>query len=154
MKPMILCGLMAATAAAGGSALAADDTGAIYFSALGTYTLLDNHRLSKDDFGYDLALGRNFSPNWAGEINFDNGTFKIRDSGASQKLMGYSVDVLYKFLPDSMFRPYLLAGGGLLDDTIGSGNTYHTPLAEVGIGFLTRMGRKTGLTRLLFAPRG
>src|ERR1700733_16334426 len=98
MKPMILCGLMAATAAAGGSALAADDTGAIYFNALGTYTLLDNHRLSKDDFGYDLGLGRNFSPNWAGEINFDSGTFKIRVSRADQKLMGYSLHALHKFL--------------------------------------------------------
>jgi hypothetical protein len=81
MKRMILGGLLVAAGAAGSSALAADDTGAFYISGLGTYTLLDGHRVSKDDFGYSVELGKDFSPNWAGEINYDNGSFKVRNSG-------------------------------------------------------------------------
>jgi len=148
MKRVILGGLMAATAAAGSSALAADDTGAYYISGLGTYTLLDGHRISKDDFGYSIELGHDFSPNWAAEINYDNGSFKIRDSGFSQKLTGYSVDGLYRFLPDSIFRPYLLAGGGLLDDAVGTGEKQHGFMAEAGVGLLTGIGSQTGSTRV------
>ncbi len=147
MKRVVLCGLMAA-GAAGGSAYAADDTGAFYISGLGTYTLLDGHRVSKDDFGFSVELGKDFSPNWAGEINYDYGSFKIRDSGFSQKLSGYSVDGLYRFLPDSIFRPYLLAGGGLLDDAVGTGEKQHGFMAEAGIGLLTGIGSQTGSTRV------
>lgn len=148
MKRVILGGLMAATAVVGSSALAADDTGAYYISGLGTYTLLDGHRISKDDFGYSIELGHDFSPNWAAEINYDNGSFKIRDSGFSQKLTGYSVDGLYRFLPDSIFRPYLLAGGGLLDDAVGTGEKQHGFMAEAGVGLLTGIGSQTGSTRV------
>ena len=148
MKRVILGGLLAATAAAGSSALAADDTGAFYISGLGTYTLLDGHRVSKDDFGYSVQLGMDFAHNWAGEINYDNGSFKIRNSGFSQKLSGYSVDGLDKFLPDSMFRPFLLAGGGLLDDAIGTDSKQHGFMAEAGVGLLTGIGSQTGSTRV------
>jgi OmpA-OmpF porin, OOP family len=148
MKRVILGGLMAATAAVGSSALAADDSGAYYISGLGTYTLLDGHRVSKDDFGYSVELGKDFTSNWAGEINYDNGSFKIRNSGFSQKLSGYSLDGLYKFLPDSIFRPYLLAGGGMLDDAIGTGEKNHTFMAEAGVGLLTGIGSQTGSTRV------
>ena len=147
MKRVVLYGLMAAGAAAG-SAYAADDTGAFYISGLGTYTMLDGHRVSEDDFGYSVELGKDFSPNWAGEINYDNGSFKIRNSGFSQKLSGYSVDGLYRFLPDSIFRPYLLAGGGLLDDAVGTGEKQHGFMAEAGIGLLTGIGSQTGSTRV------
>ena len=150
MKRVILGGLLVAAGAAGSSALAADDTGAMYISGLGTYTLLDGHRVSKDDFGYSVELGKDFSPNWAGEINYDNGSFKIRNSGFSQKLAGYSVDGLYKFSPDSLFRPFLLAGGGMLDDAIGTGGKNHTFMAEAGVGLLTGIGSQTGSTRVQF----
>ena len=93
-------------------------------------------------------MGKDFAHNWAGEINYDNGSFKIRNSGFSQKLSGYSVDGLYKFLPDSMFRPFLLAGGGLLDDAIGTGEKHHGFMAEAGIGLLTGIGSQTGSTRV------
>jgi OOP family OmpA-OmpF porin len=55
---------------------------------------------------------------------------------------------LYKFLPDSMFRPFLLAGGGLLDDAIGTGEKHHGFMAEAGIGLLTGIGSQTGSTRV------
>ena len=153
MKRVILGGLLAA-AAAGGSVLAAgtgapgDDTGAWYLSPMAQYGLLDKGRVSRDDFGYQIGIGKNFAPNWAGEINYSNGSFKISNSGASQKLSGYSVDALYKFLPNSMFRPYLLAGGGMLDDAIGGGKRNHMFMAEAGAGLLTGLGSQTGSTRV------
>ncbi len=82
-------------------------------------------------------MGHNFAPNWSGEINFNKGSFEIPGTGAKQALAGYSADVLYKFLPDSVFRPYVLAGGGLLNDKISGGNMFHTYLAEAGAGGVT-----------------
>jgi len=148
MKRVILGGLLAATGAASSAVMAADDTGATYFSALGTYSFLDDHRQSKDDFGYQVGLGHNFSPNWAGEINFNKGNFDIPGTGTNQTLTGYSADLLYKFLPDSVFRPYVLAGGGLLSDSISGGDTHDAFLAEVGAGLLTGIGSQTGSTRV------
>ena len=148
MKRVILGGLLAAAGAASSASMAADDTGATYISALGTYTLLDDHRQSKDDFGFQVGVGHNFAPNWSGEFNGNNGTFKIPGTGVSQTLTGYSVDVLYKFLPDSVFRPYVLAGGGLLKDKIGGADRYLTYLAEAGAGVLTGIGSQTGSTRV------
>jgi len=154
MKRVILGGLLAATAAASGSVLAAgtgapgDDTGAWYVSPMAQYSLMDKDRASRDEFGFQIGVGKNFTPNWAGELNYSNGSFKIPHNGNSQKLTGYSADVLYKFLPNSMFRPYLLAGGGLMDDTVGPGDTYHTFLAEAGAGLLTGIGSQTGSFRV------
>ena len=110
--------------------------------------MLDDHRESEDDFGYQVGLGHNFAPNWSGEINFNKGSFEIPGTGAKQALAGYSADVLYKFLPDSVFRPYVLAGGDLLNDKISGGNMFHTYLAEAGAGLLTGIGSQTGSTRV------
>ena len=120
MRKMIFGALLLACAALPASAdeatdlRVADGTGAWYISPLAQYTFLDKDRLSKDHVGYDIAGGMNFAPNWAAEINGSIGSFKIPNSGASQQLDAYSLDVLYKFLPESIFRPYLVAGGGAI----------------------------------------
>jgi outer membrane protein OmpA-like peptidoglycan-associated protein len=150
MNRVILSAVLAATSAASG-AFAADvynDTGSWYLSPMGTYSLMDRDRLSKDDFGYQVGIGTNFAPNWAGEVNYSNGSYKIRSLGESQKLWAYSLDFLYKFLPDSTVRPYLIAGGGELNDKIGAGDIYHTYLAEAGAGLLTGIGSQSGAVRL------
>src|SRR6202023_1187461 len=54
-----------------------------------------------------------------------------------------------KFFPDSVVRPYVLAGGGEMDDTLTkSPRTFHTFLAEAGVGLLTGLGDQTGSTRV------
>lgn len=151
MKRAICGGLLAVACTAGASATAGnvyDDTGSFYISPMGQYDLLDKNRDARDDFGYQVGVGKNFSPNWAGEIDVNNGSFKVPHSGVSQKLMGYSLDVLYKFGPDSMFRPYLLAGAGLIEDKIGGNGTNTFYLAEAGAGFLTGIGSQAGATRV------
>jgi len=153
MKQLILGGLLVAAAAAGGSAIAADaydDTGALYIVALGQYSFLDKDRISKDGRGFELGMGHNFTPNIAAEIIDSNGTFRIPNAGASEKLNAISVDGLYKFLPvTSTFRPFVLGGVGWITDDIAD----HTPnnagwLAETGVGLLTGLGSQSGSTRL------
>jgi OmpA-OmpF porin, OOP family len=154
MKRMILTGLLGATAALGAGAQA-DETGAWYVSPMGQYTFLDDHRISKDHDGYDVAIGLNFAPNWAAEVNTSIGSFKIPNSAASQQLDAYSLDFLYKFLPDSFFHPYLVAGGGGMEDRIGGGfDGHHAGFAEAGAGALLGLGPQTGSTRLQFRVEG
>ena len=152
MKQLILGGVLVAACAAGGSAIAADaydDTGATYIVGLGQYTFLDKDRISKDGRGFELGIGHNFAPNFAAEIIDSNGTFRIPNAGAREKLNAISIDGLYKFLPvTSMFRPFILAGVGGMSDDIGG----HTPnnlgwLAETGVGLLTGLGSQSGSTR-------
>ena len=155
MKRLILGGLLAAGCAAAGSnaALAADgydDTGAWYLSPMAQYTLLDHKRVSKDHTGFQIGLGYDFAPNFAAEIALSNGSFRVRGSGASEKLSATSIDVLYKFLPvTSMFRPYVLTGVGEMTDNIGRVSKNNTAwLAEGGVGLLTGLGSQSGSTRL------
>lgn len=153
MKRVILGGLLVTACAAAGSAIATDaydDTGAFYLSALGQYTFVDHHRISRDHEGYQAGLGYDFAPNFAGEIAVTNGTFRIPGSGASEQLNAISLDMLYKFLPvTSPFRPYLLIGAGGMSDNIGGHSVNNQAvLGEAGFGVLTAIGSQAGSTRL------
>ena len=46
------------------------------------YSLLDDKRISKDDFGFQGGLGYNFAPNFALEIDYSTGSFKLKDFAA------------------------------------------------------------------------
>jgi OOP family OmpA-OmpF porin len=149
MKKFLLGAVMAATAIVTGStALAADDTGAWYVSPMAQYHFLDNKRVSKSDVGYQLGLGYDFASNLAAELNYGQGGFKIKNSGASQRLTNYSLDLLWKFMPESTVRPYLLAGAGETEDSIGGVNNHHAAAAEVGAGLLVGLGSQTGSSRI------
>ncbi len=140
-----LCATAGTTAAEG-----YDDTGAVYISPMATYTLLDAHRISSDALNYSVALGYNFAPNFAAELNASPGTFTIDGSRASEKLAEYSADLLYKLSSvDSTVRPYVLLGAGSMTDYIGG----HTPkndswIIEGGVGAFVGLGDQTGSTRI------
>src|SRR5882757_3668103 len=91
MKRLILTGLLMAAGLASGGAFAADDTGAWYVSPMLQYSLLNKNRAANDDFGFDIGIGHNFSPNFAGEFNYSHGSFRIHH-GASQRLDASSLD--------------------------------------------------------------
>jgi OOP family OmpA-OmpF porin len=140
----------AGSALAAGSAVAADDTGAFYVAPMAQYTFLDNKRDSRDNVGYQAGLGYNFAHNWAAEVNGSFGSFKVPVTmGASEQLEVYSVDFLYKFLPDSVVRPYLLFGGGYMTDKIGGGAflDHEAGTAEAGGGLLFGIGSQNTSTR-------
>ncbi len=151
MKRIIWGGLLAGTFATGSGALAADDTGAWYVAPMGQYTFLDGKRAASDNTGYQVGGGYDFAPNWAAEINGSSASFKVPPTlGAHQQLSEYSLDFLYKFLPDSPVRPYLMVGGGELTDRIGGTITdHHAGAAEAGGGLLFGIGSQEGSTRLL-----
>jgi OmpA-OmpF porin, OOP family len=154
MKFLRFAGLLLVTAAAA-PAFAADvwnDTGAVYFDPMLQYSILDQKRISKDDFGFQAGLGYNFAPNFALEIDYGIGSFKVKgfegSAGPSEQLRTTSLDVLYKFLPNSLIRPFVLAGGGDLQDRIGGTfDNNHSWMAEAGIGVLTGLGDQSGSTR-------
>ena len=155
MKCLSFVGLIAAAGAATSPALAADvwnDTGAVYVSPMLQYTILDHKRDFKDDIGFEGALGYNFAPNFALEFDYGTGSYKIKgvegDSGPSEQLRALSLDLLYKFLPNSLFRPYVLAGAGELQDRIGGTDTNRAWMAEAGVGMLTGLGDQSGSVRL------
>lgn len=156
MNRMMLGGLIAAACAAGGSAAVAegyDDTHAWYLSPMAQYTFLDEHRISKDHLGDQIALGYNFAPNFALELEHSDGSFHIANSGASEKLAATSLDLLYKFMPvTSVFRPYVIAGSGGISDRVGhvASNSTTGWLAEAGGGVLIGLGNQTGSTRVQF----
>jgi OmpA-OmpF porin, OOP family len=151
-----LLGLIAAAGAVFGPVRAADvwnDTGAVYLDAMVQYTILDDKRISKDDLGFQGGAGYNFAPNFALEFNYGMGGFKVKgfsgSSGPSEQLRAASLDVLYKFLPNSLFRPYFLLGGGELQDRVGGEfDTNRTWMAETGLGILTGLGSQSGTTRV------
>jgi len=155
MKRMILGGVIVAISATGasGAAFAADaydDTGAWYLSPLAQYTLLDHKRVSKDKLGFQVGLGYDIAPHLAGELALSSGSFRVKGSGASEKLSATSLDVLFKVLPaTSMFRPYVLVGAGGMTDNIGRFSGDNTAwLAEAGVGLLAGLGSQSGSTRL------
>jgi OOP family OmpA-OmpF porin len=148
MKKLIFLGL-AAAGAAGGTVSAADDTGAFYVSPMLQYYDLDKDRLAKDDFGAQIGLGYDLPQGFALEADFSRGTFNITGSSLRQRLSGYSLDVIKKFFPDSVIQPYALVGGGEMDDTLTKyPGTFHTYLAEAGVGLLYGLGSQTGSTRV------
>jgi OOP family OmpA-OmpF porin len=121
------------------------------------YSLEDSDPELKDNFGYQAGVGVNLPHEWALEGDFSRGQFDIKGTDATRRLTGYSIDVIKKFFPEDlmqrvMLQPYALAGGGELDDRTSSpgydSNTYHTFLAEAGVGLLTGIGRQDGSTRV------
>jgi OOP family OmpA-OmpF porin len=156
VKCLKFFGLIAAVSAVTTPALAVDvwnDTGAVYIDPMLQYSILDNKRISKDDFGFQGGLGYNFAPNFALEVDYGSGSFKVKgfqgSSGPSEQLRAASLDVLYKFFPNSIVRPFILAGGGELQDRIGGNlDNNHSWMAEAGVGALTGIGSQSGSTRL------
>lgn len=149
----VICGALILAAGTAGSAQAADaydDTGAWYISPLGQYTLLDEKRISKDNLGFQIGLGYDFAPQLAAEIAVSAGSFKVKGSGASEKLTATALDILFKLKPaTSMFRPYVIVGTGGLSDNIGRVPENNDEwFAEAGLGALTGLGSQSGSTRL------
>jgi OmpA-OmpF porin, OOP family len=155
MKRVLFCGLLGVATLATSAARATDDTGAWYVSPMVQYTFLDSSRNAKDTTGYAIAGGDNFAPDWAAEVGASIGSFKISNSGASLQLSAYSYDVLYKFLPDSWWRPYLVGGVGGIHSRIAGGLEDHIGgFIEGGAGLLVGLGPQDGATRFQLRAEG
>jgi OmpA-OmpF porin, OOP family len=152
MRRAVVFGLAAVMGAACTCAFAGDDAGSWYVSPMLQYQLNDNAKPLKDNFGYQAGVGFNLPHEWAIEGNFSSGDFDIKGTDAERRLTGYSIDVIKKFFADSRVQPYGLAGGGELNDRTSApgydSRTFHTFLAEAGVGLLTGIGSQQGSTRV------
>ena len=117
----------------GAPAFGSDDAGSFYVSPLLQYFEFDQNSPGlKDNFGYQGGASYSLLHEWAIEANFSRGDFDIPNSDAMRRLTGDSLDVIRKFFPDAVIRPYAIAGGGLLDDTFsrrGPGRTLSTRIS-------------------------
>ena len=149
MQRIIFCSIAATVGAMSSMAFAAEDTGAFYVSPMAQYLDLDKDRIAKDDFGAQIGLGYVIAHGFALEGDFSRGTLNVTGTPIRQRLSAYSLDVIKKFFPDSVIQPYALVGGGEMDDTLTRyPRTYHTYLAEAGVGLLTGLGSQIGSTRV------
>jgi OOP family OmpA-OmpF porin len=150
MKAAILGGLMAASMMAS-TAMAADaydDTGAWYVIPEVQYDILDHKREAGNQGLVSFGVGNNIAPNLALEAAISYGSFSLKGADARDKLKTGTLDLLYKFLPTSPVRPFLLAGVGAVGDKIGGFDEHGALVVEAGGGILFGLGDQTGSTRL------
>ena len=76
---------------------------------------------------YGLSLGYAFTPNWVVE-----GAYERVDSNAASM---YHADVLYHFMPDKTFNPFIIAGAGGAHVRPLRGSSYDTVMGNIGVGF-------------------
>jgi OOP family OmpA-OmpF porin len=147
----------AALAISTGASAAEGDAGSVYVNPMLQYSVQNGDPELKDNFGYQAGIGVNLPHEWALEGDFSRGQFDIKGFDAERRLTGYSIDVIKKFFPENimqryMLQPYVLAGGGEMDDKTSAPGydprTFHTFLAEAGVGILTGIGSQEGPTRV------
>lgn len=157
----ISAGASAADSSASGTAAAtgANTTNGVswYVSPMLQYSLQGNDPQLKDNFGYQAGIGVNLPHEWALEGDFSRSQFDIKGYDATRRQTGYSIDIIKKIFPQNIMQryflqPYVLAGGGEMDDRTSApgfdSGTFHTFLAEAGIGLLTGIGSQEGPTRV------
>jgi OOP family OmpA-OmpF porin len=148
MRRLIMSTLLMAGAFASGGVFAADETGAWYISPMLQYQKLDAHREADQNWGYQIGAGYDFAKGFAAEFNFSDFSTSHRAGGAGLRLYTYNVDVIAKFFPDEIVHPYLLLGGGGIDDVVPHYGHSSTFDAEAGGGVLVGLGPQTGPYRM------
>ncbi|AJE02261.1 outer membrane beta-barrel domain-containing protein [Geobacter pickeringii] len=141
MKKHLLAGLCALTMAAGATAAHAEvRSGAVSLSPfVGGYTF-DGDQHLRTDPTFGLRGGYHLDQNWATELVFGYTPTK-ETQGQKQHVNAYryGLDLLYHFMPESRFVPFLAAGFGA--NTIDRvQNDTHDAYANYGAGvnyFLT-----------------
>lgn len=102
-----------------GSALAGVKAGAMTISPSGGAYLVDDKKAPMDDgVFYNLGLGYNFTQNVAAEFSFGviQSNAKEDCNCADTDVYGFlpRIELLYHFMPDKAFVPYIAVGAGYL----------------------------------------
>ncbi|TAN44491.1 MAG: OmpA family protein [Nitrospirae bacterium] len=87
----------------------------------GYYKLHDTNR-----GGLGLGLGYNVTKNWGVQLATDY---------VKSRANLYRGDVLYHFMPEKAFNPFIMAGVGSAHKKPNNGTTYNRIMEEVGVGF-------------------
>lgn len=99
---------------------------------VGYCTGATSHDLCHKDV-YGLRLGYVFTPHWEAEAAFEG-------VGTSAATM-FHADVLYHFMPDKSFNPFIIAGIGEAHVRPIRGNAYDTLMADIGVGLKYQLSR-------------
>jgi len=76
---------------------------------------------------YGARLGYALTPNWVIEGAYEG----VGTSAASM----WHAAVLYHFMPEKTFNPFLIAGGGVAHVRPIRGDSYDTVMGDIGVGF-------------------
>lgn len=98
----------------------------------GASFLGNQHLETGPDFGF--RLGYNLTDNWALEGVIDYASTEPTNGNANIGMLRYGGDLLYNFLPQSSFVPYLAAGFGGMNFNGGGMPTYTRAVYNYGGG--------------------
>ena len=93
---------------------------------VGYCTGATSHDLCHKDV-YGLRLGYALTQNWVVE-----GAYEGVDSSAASM---FHADVLYHFMPEKTFNPFIIAGAGIAHVRPIRGGSYDTFMGDIGVGF-------------------
>ncbi len=126
--------VLAVAASLAVNARAADEEGKWYLNPQYGFTWLDEDRLVDDGDHFGFGLGKHLTEYLSVEIN---GTWAEFDGNIGRTLdqSVYSLDYLAVLARKSRFSPYVMIGGGYIENKFDTGGEYG-PLAQAGVGLL------------------
>lgn len=134
MKRIMIAGTVLAGLVLGGTAVAAEKPGQWYVSPMASVIWVDNNRLTDDDVGAALAVGRAFSDAWNVELH----SFGYQLDGVNDTdYWGVGVDFMNVYYRNRRISPFLLAGGGWNVKHREFASDNKNSYLNVGAGFLT-----------------
>jgi OmpA-OmpF porin, OOP family len=134
MKRIMIAGIVAAGLALGGTATAAEQPGQWYVSPMVSAIWVDDNRLTDDDIGAALSLGRAVSDAWNVEFH----AFGYQLEGLDDTdYWGIGVDFMNVYYRSERISPYLLGGGGWNVHNRQFGSDNKNSYLNLAVGFLT-----------------
>ena len=133
----LLPGLMIVTLATPG--FAENRGGAATVSPfIGGY-VLDHDQHEENNVIYGLRAGYNFTKNWGAEAMFGYSLTDTKAKYGSREtdVYRYGIDILYHFMPDNKFVPFIAVGGGGTNfntPNTPSAKSHYAGLVDYGVG--------------------
>jgi outer membrane beta-barrel protein len=134
----ILPGLLLITLATPG--FAENRSGAVTLSPFVGGYLLDHNQREENRPIFGLRTGYNFTRNLGAEAMFGYSLTETKQEFGSREtdLYRYGIDILYHFMPDSNFVPFIAVGGGgtnFVTPNTPSEKSHYAGLVNYGVGF-------------------
>ncbi len=128
--------IVAATLILGaGQAMAANPSGAFSLTPFAGSYVFEGKQKIDDDAVYGLVLGVNLDEHFTLEGLFRYLETNREDSEQDLTLYAGQADLLYHFMPECRFVPYLAGGLGYMVKDFDRGGSDEDPLVNYGIGF-------------------
>ena len=130
------------------SAFSANRTGVVTLSPHAGFYLFDSEQKLKDAAVYGVALGYNFDQNWSAEAVFSGiMTEEDRTGGEDVDIKQGRMDLLYHFLADHDFVPFLALGAGVAELSPDGLDSDTDLLLAYGGGFKFFLNDRVGVER-------